>query len=132
MYQYQARVINSPVVKLSTISSAPHPPVHTQPGFLKPNLSKKQIPVWKKDLPLGNSRTVRQGAPTCSPLFEHSAGNSPLHESGSRQSDRGHHTPGSSRGTCGHESAGVHRNYTGLAAASGIPGKSRKKHQESK
>lgn len=85
-----------------------------------------------KDRPLGQPRTARQAAPTCSPPCGHSASNSPSHGSGSRQSGRGPHTPGSSRGTCGRGSAGGRRSCTGWAAASGTPGKSRKKHQESK
>lgn len=76
-------------------------------------------------------KTASQAAPTCSPPCGHSAGSSPLRGSGSRQSDRGPHTLGSSKGTCVCGSADGHRNCTGWAAASGTPGKSRKEHRES-
>jgi hypothetical protein len=94
----------------------------------RPQKTKSQYQVLAegKDQPLGNSRTVSQAAPTCSPPCGHSAGNSPSRGSGSRQSGRGHHTPGSSRGTCVREFAGVHRNCTGWAVASGTPDRPRR------
>ena len=108
-----------------------HQILTTRPPGNSKNSSLKWVLVQKKNQPLGKPRTVSQVAPTCSPPCGHSAGNSPLHGSGSRQSDRGLHTPDNSRGTCGRGSAGGHRNCTGWAAASGTPGKSRKEQQES-